>query len=103
MGGQAHRAVDLEGMGISVIYSEGQPGSVQMPRRQRYEEVTEDLTSKIRSGEYPPGAKLPSRAELCEIYQVSESVIEKSMWILRREGLTETLPGVGVFVAENSM
>lgn len=70
-----------------------------MPRQQRYEEVADDLASKIRSGEYPPGSKLPSRAQLCELYQVSESVIDKAMWILRREGLTETLPGVGVFVA----
>ncbi|MFI6762715.1 winged helix-turn-helix domain-containing protein [Micromonospora sp. NPDC050417] len=69
-----------------------------MPRQQRYEEVADDLTTKIRGGEYPPGAKLPSRAQLCEIYDVSESVVEKAMWILRREGLTETLPGVGVFV-----
>jgi len=71
-----------------------------MPRQQRYEEVADDLTRKIRTGEYSPGDKLPSRAQLCELYEVSESVIEKAMWILRREGLTETLPGVGVFVAE---
>lgn len=70
-----------------------------MPRQQRYEEVADDLVRKIRSGEYPPGSQLPSRARLCELYGVSESVIEKAMWILRREKLTETLPGVGVFVA----
>ncbi|HEX6968289.1 MAG TPA: winged helix-turn-helix domain-containing protein [Micromonosporaceae bacterium] len=69
-----------------------------MPK-QKYEMVADDLTSRIRSGEYPPGSQLPSRAQLCEMYSVSESVVEKAMWILRREGLTETLPGVGVFVA----
>lgn len=73
-----------------------------MPRQQRYEEVADDLKNKIQSGEYTPGSQLPSRSRLCEIYAVSESVIEKAMWILRREGLTETLPGVGVFVAEES-
>jgi GntR family transcriptional regulator len=73
-----------------------------MPRQQRYEQVADDLLSKIRSGEYPHGSKLPSRAQLCQIYDVSESVIEKAMWILRREGWTETLPGVGVFVSEKS-
>ena len=71
-----------------------------MPRQQRYEQVADDLLSKIRSGEYSPGSKLPSRAQLCEMYDVSESVIEKAMLILRREGWTDTLPGVGVFVAE---
>ena len=72
-----------------------------MPRQQRYEQVADDLRQKIQSGHYAPGSQLPSRRELCQMFDVSESVIEKAMWILRREGLTETLPGVGVFVAEN--
>lgn len=71
-----------------------------MPRQQRYEQVADDLRRKIQAGEYAPGAQLPSRRDLCQIYDVSESVIEKAMWILRREGWSETLPGVGVFVAE---
>lgn len=83
-----------------MIQSQRQPGSVAMPRQQRYEQVADDLLSKIRSGEYPPGSQLPSRAQLIEIYDVSESVIEKAMWILRREGWTETLSGVGVFVVD---
>lgn len=71
-----------------------------MPRQQRYEQVADDLRSKIRSGEYPPGAQLPSRTQLREIYDVSDSVLDKAMWILRREELTETLLGVGVFVVD---
>ncbi|GIF49346.1 GntR family transcriptional regulator [Asanoa ferruginea] len=70
-----------------------------MPRY-RYEEIADDLEDKIRSGVYPPGSRLPSRRDLVDAYSVTEPVIDKSMMILRVKGLTETLPGVGVFVRE---
>ena len=65
---------------------------------QRYEQVASDLREKIKSGVYPSGAKLPSRSELRTIYQISDTVSDKALWILRQEGLVETLAGVGVFV-----
>jgi GntR family transcriptional regulator len=68
-----------------------------MPQ-QRYEEVAADLRQKIESGEYPPGSRLPSRAELRQIYQISDTVSDKALMILRAADLVETLPGVGVFV-----
>lgn len=69
-----------------------------MSPQQRYEEVASDLRSRIESGEYPPGSRLPSRRELAEEYSASDTVIDKAMLILRLAGLTETLPGVGVYV-----
>lgn len=85
-----------------MIYSVSQPGSVTMPK-QRYEQVAEDLRKQIGRGKkYPPGSQLPSRKELAEMYQISDTVADKAMMLLRIEGLTETLPGVGVFVAERS-
>ncbi|MFF0231532.1 winged helix-turn-helix domain-containing protein [Micromonospora sp. NPDC005254] len=53
----------------------------------------------VESGAWPPGAKLPSRSQLCKEYGVSDTVVGKAMMILRATGLTETLEGVGVFVA----
>jgi GntR family transcriptional regulator len=76
-----------------------QPRGVIVPQ-QRYEEVADDLLRRIRSGEIPPGAKLPSRAELGKEYDVSDSVIGKAMIIVRATGLVETLEGVGVYVRE---
>lgn len=70
-----------------------------MPQ-QRYEEVAADLRRRIETGEYPPGSRLPSRAELAGMYQISDTVSDKAMWILRQLGLVETLPGVGVFVVD---
>ncbi|HTI26207.1 MAG TPA: winged helix-turn-helix domain-containing protein [Kutzneria sp.] len=70
-----------------------------MPK-QRYEQVADDLRHKIESGEYAPGSRLPSRAQMREIYGISDTVSDKALWLLRQAGLVETLPGVGVFVKE---
>ena len=73
-----------------------------MPPRYRYEEIADDLQKRINSGEFPPGARLPSRRELTAHYDVTEPVVDRAMLILRVKGITETLAGVGVFVRENS-
>lgn len=65
-----------------------------------YEQLADTLRERIASGEFPPGSKLPSRAELSAAYGISDIVIGRAMWILKQEGLTETLPGVGVYVAD---
>lgn len=65
-----------------------------------YQRVTDDLRRRIRAGEFPPGTKLPSRAELCKEYDVSDIVIGAAMRALKSEGLTEPLPGIGTFVAD---
>lgn len=70
-----------------------------MPKYQ-YEVLADQLRARIASGEFPPGAKLPSRSQLSAEYGVSDIVVGRAMWILRHEGLTDTLPGVGVYVAE---
>lgn len=74
-----------------------QPGSVTMTK-QRYEEVADDLRNRIQTGEYPPGSRLPSRAELMREYQCSDTVIGKAMMLLRAENRIETQAGVAVFV-----
>jgi DNA-binding GntR family transcriptional regulator len=66
----------------------------------RYEEIADDLQARMTAGEFPPGAKLPSRRELIEQYDVTAPVLDRSMQILRVKGLIETLPGVGVYVRE---
>lgn len=72
-----------------------------MPRQQ-YEDVAAKILEKIESGEYPPGSKLPSRQEMRVIFGASDTVIDKAMMLVRMRGVTETLPGVGVFVRETT-
>jgi DNA-binding FadR family transcriptional regulator len=71
-----------------------------VPPRYRYEQIADDLEKRIEVGEFPPGARLPSRRELIEQYEVTEPVIDRAMQNLRAKGITETLPGVGVYVRE---
>lgn len=74
---------------------------------QIYEQVAADLERRIDNGEFPPGSRLPSRAQLREQYAhlstrplLSGNVVDKAMMILRARGLTDTLPGVAVYVRE---
>lgn len=71
-----------------------------MPPRYRYEEIADDLLERIQAGEFPPGSRLPSRRDLTAHYEVTEPVIDRAMQILRIKQVTETLPGVGVFVRD---
>lgn len=64
----------------------------------RYMRVVNDLRKKIETGVYPKGTQLPSRTKLRDEHKVSLFVIDRAMFILRSEGLTETVPGVGVYV-----
>jgi DNA-binding GntR family transcriptional regulator len=66
----------------------------------KYESVIAALQDRIRDGTYPPGSKLPTRRELRAQYEVSDIVITFAMRALRQQGLVESLPGVGVYVAE---
>lgn len=65
-----------------------------------YQRVTDDLRRRIRSGEFPPGTRLPSRSALCAEYVVSDIVIGTAMRTLKAEGLTVALPGIGTYVAD---
>jgi DNA-binding FadR family transcriptional regulator len=65
--------------------------------QQQYERVAATLRERIEDGTYPPGSKMPTRRELREEFGASDTVIDKAMMILRAAGLTETLPGVGVY------
>ena len=63
-------------------------------------QIADDLTSRIRAGQYPPGEKLPSLRELAGTYAVSVSTIQRALELTRDRGLTVGLAGRGVFVAD---
>jgi DNA-binding FadR family transcriptional regulator len=60
--------------------------------------VVAGLKSRILDGSLPPGAKLPSEAELIDEYAVSRTVVREAVTRLRAEGLVETFQGRGSFV-----
>ena len=66
-----------------------------------WRQVADDLRRRIQSGEFPPGAPLPSLTSLAEQYQVSRTTARKAVDALRDAGLVESVRGWGTFVRRN--
>lgn len=58
------------------------------------------IRGKISSGEWPPGHRLPSRAELMREHGVSITVVRDAENYLRALGELVSVPAVGYFVPE---
>ncbi len=69
-----------------------------MPITPSYQRIADDIRSKIRSGELPVGAQLPSMSQLQAQYEVGSTAVRNALLVLRTEGLTEGHAGKGVFV-----
>jgi DNA-binding GntR family transcriptional regulator len=63
-------------------------------------QIAATIRARIESGELKPGEPLPSIINLSEQYQVATRTIQKALAILKRDGLVESEPGYGTFVAE---
>src|SRR5258708_32622854 len=70
------------------------------PGKSKYQRIADDLRARSSSGEYPPGSRLPPKAELMGRYQVAVNTVERAIEELRKAGLVETLQGAGMFVRE---
>jgi GntR family transcriptional regulator len=73
-----------------------------MPAYTKKQQLIDALTQRIESGEYPPGAKLPSGTELCVEFDVSRQVVRSAIDWLKARGLVDGAPGAGVFVRERA-
>ncbi|OKI47253.1 winged helix-turn-helix domain-containing protein [Micromonospora sp. CB01531] len=71
-----------------------------MPRKSIRDQVIEDVTNSIRSGQLRPGDKLPSIAELCATYKASATPIRLALVLLDERGWIEVHQGKGSYVAE---
>lgn len=69
-----------------------------MRQRPAYLLIAGELRERIQSGELPPGARLPTLAELCVTYEVSDIVVRHAIRVLRDEGLVQTRRGGGTVV-----
>jgi DNA-binding FadR family transcriptional regulator len=65
----------------------------QIQRRKLYQEVLERLQERIRSGEIPPGAQLPSERDLMEFYGVGRPAVREALQALERSGIVEIAHG----------
>lgn len=67
-----------------------------------YVQVARDIRSQIDTGKLKPGDKLPSFAQLCDQYGVSNTVIRAAMLVLKAEGRIDGKQGKGVYVTDRS-
>lgn len=66
----------------------------------KYQQIAEDLRTRIRTGAYPPGSALPPQRELSSAYGVTLVTLRQALDVLEAEGLLSQQAGRGTFVAE---
>ncbi|MEV8431706.1 GntR family transcriptional regulator [Streptomyces chartreusis] len=66
----------------------------------KYEQIAEDLRTRIAGGEFGPGELLPSGRDLAEQWNVSRATVVKAYDVLRNDGLVVARQGAGFIVAE---
>lgn len=71
-----------------------------VPVKLTYRQIADDLTERIRRGEYPPGQQLPSYTQLATLYSVSPATAARAYALLRDRGTVESAAGRGMFVPE---
>lgn len=70
-------------------------------RRSLHERIAADLRDDIMSGELPPGANLPSTAQLKTRFDASNATVQKALQLLKDEGLVVGRAGAAVTVREH--
>jgi GntR family transcriptional regulator len=66
----------------------------------KYRQIAGELRARIRSGEFEPGARLPSKTALMEKHHVALGTVNDALNVLRDEGLLYTERGRGTFVSD---
>lgn len=63
-------------------------------------QLADTLRQAIAAGQFPPGSRLPSEAQLTGTHGVSRTVVREAIASLRSDRLVEARQGAGVFVLE---
>ncbi len=66
-----------------------------------YEQVIEQIKSKIKSGEIKKGDRLPSEREMAELIGVSRTSVREAIRALEVVGLVESKQGAGNYIKTN--
>ena len=64
-----------------------------------YARVKQHLKDALSKGRFPPGAQMPSEAELVAQFGVSRMTVNRALRELQSEGLVDRVQGVGTFAA----
>ncbi|MEU2899138.1 GntR family transcriptional regulator [Streptomyces sp. NPDC006967] len=66
----------------------------------KYEQIADDLRTRIANGEFGAGDLLPSGRDLAEQWNVSRATVVKAYDVLRHDGLVAARQGAGFTVAD---
>lgn len=65
-----------------------------------WRQVADDITADIESGELSPGSRLPSEAELADLYGVARGTVRRALAALVESETVVVVHGRGTFVAQ---
>ncbi|UUX50012.1 phosphonate metabolism transcriptional regulator PhnF [Nisaea acidiphila] len=66
-----------------------------------WRQIATDISNAIRSGQFAPGSKLPTEAELSERYGVNRHTLRRAVAELAEDGVIRVEQGRGSFVQEH--
>ncbi|MBQ7700446.1 MAG: GntR family transcriptional regulator [Clostridia bacterium] len=66
-----------------------------------YVQLIDRIYTMVLSGQYPPGAKLPTVRELAELMQANPNTVQKALYYLEEQKLIYTQRTVGKFITED--
>lgn len=67
-----------------------------------YHQMEQHLLERLRSGDFPPGAVLPTEERLGHVYGVSRITVRKALDSLAQQGAIVRRRGIGSFAAERT-
>ena len=63
--------------------------------RALYKQLADILREEIQAGRLAPGDHLPSEGRLAQEYELGRDTVRDALWLLRSEGLIDTVSGLG--------
>ena len=63
-----------------------------------YKQIAAIIRTRITSGEYPKGTRIPTESEIVETWEVARTTARRAIALLRDEGLVDTVPQRGTYV-----
>jgi GntR family transcriptional regulator len=67
-----------------------------------YAQLKEAIIDAIAHGELAPGDQLPSHRQLCKQYDMSHMTVRRAISELTIEGVVQSIPGKGLYVAQKT-